>query len=136
MQVFLSYAESDKSLAKKVTEGLEEAGLKVWYDDREILPGENWADKVGRALRESKAMIVLLTPAALRSPNVRRNIEYALGERTYSHRLIPVIVGPPEKLPQDDIPWILRSFQVFNLPERGRQEEKFKQIAQTLRDAA
>ncbi|MDT5157657.1 MAG: hypothetical protein QOC61_1369 [Acidobacteriota bacterium] len=132
MQVFLSYAESDESLAKKVTEGLEGAGLKVWYDRREILPGENWADKVGRALKESKAMVVLLTPAALRSPNVRRNIEFALGDRTYSHRLIPVIVGAPEKLPQKEMPWILNSLQVVNLPERGSQEEKFKQIATLL----
>ncbi len=136
MQVFLSYAHSDETIAKKVAEGLEGAGLKVWYDGREILPGDNWADKMGRALKESEAMVVLLTPAALRSPNVRRNIDYALGEPTYRQRLIPVIVGPPDKLPKKELPWILKNFQTFNLPQRGRHGEKIKLIAQTLLDAA
>lgn len=136
MQVFLSYAESDEPLAEKVAEGLKDAGLNVWYDRREIMPGENWAAKIAKALRESRAMVVLLTPAALRSKQVRRSIQYALGEEAYSHRVIPVLVGPAEKLPEKDIPWILQSFRTINLPERGRQDKGIRQIAQALLHAA
>jgi hypothetical protein len=139
MQVFLSYSESDKSLARRVADGLERAGrdggLKVWFAEREILPGQNWAEKIARALKDSEAMVVLLTPDALSSTQVRREIEYALGEETYSHRVIPVIVGPPEQLPSKDIPWILKTFQQVSLPENVRQDKVFKQIVEALLSA-
>ncbi len=136
MQVFISYAESDEPIARRVARGLERAGLKVWYDRREILAGHNWAEEAAKALRESKAMVVLLTPAALRSFSVRREIEYALGDETYSHRLIPVIVGDPKKLPKKEIPWILESLGMKNLPESGNADKEIEEIAQSLLTAA
>ena len=135
MQVFISYAETDEPVAKKVAAGLEKEGLKVWYDRREILPGQNWAESVAKALKESRAMVVLLTPASLRSSFVRREIDYALGDQTFSHRLIPVIVGSPEDLPKRDIPWILQSLKMINLPDRGNPDKKIKEIADALKAA-
>lgn len=134
MQVFISYAEADEAIAKKVAAGLEKEQFKVWYDKR-ILPGHNRADEVGKALRESRAMVVLLTPAAVRSQRVRREIEYALGNETYSHRLIPVVVGSPEELPKKDIPWILQRLQMVNLTERGGSDKGIKEIAAVLKAA-
>src|SRR2546423_807794 len=135
MQVFISYAETDEPVAKKVAAGLEKEGLKVWYDRREILPGQNWAESVAKALKESRAMVVLLTPASLRSSFVRREIDYALGDQTFSHRLIPVIVGSPEDLPKRDIPWILQTLKMINLPDRGNPDKKIKEIADALKAA-
>jgi hypothetical protein len=134
MQVFISHAAADESIAKKVAAVLEREKFKVWYDQR-ILPGQNWAEEIAKALRESRAMVVLLTPAALSSERVHREIQYALGNETYSHRLIPVIVGPPEKLPKKDIPWILREFQMFTLPERGGSDKEIRRIAEVLKAA-
>jgi hypothetical protein len=139
MQVFLSYAEPDEPIAKKVAAGLEKEGLKVWYDRREILPGQNWAESVSKALKESRAMVVLLTPDSLRSTFVRREIDYALGDQTFSHRLIPVIVS--EELPENDIPWIkeipwiLQSLKTVNLPKRGNFDKEIKKIAEALKAA-
>ena len=135
MKVFLSYAHSDEDLARKVRDALREAGLEVWDDRLEIFPGDNWAEKVAEALRESNAMVVLFSPDAAHSQRVRREIEYALGEKRYKNRLIPVIVGPREKIPEDNIPWILRHLRVIELPERERDDD-IKQIAQALLKAA
>jgi hypothetical protein len=134
MQVFISHAAADESIAKKIATVLERENFKVWYDQR-ILPGQNWADEIGKALRTSRAMVVLLTPAALSSERVIREIQYALGDETYSHRLIPVIVGSPEKLPKKDIPWILQSLQMITLPERGGSDKEIKRIAEVLKAA-
>ena len=103
----------------------------MWYDAG-LLPGQDWAAEISKALRASKAMVVLLTPAALRSTRVQREVQYALGDETYSHRLIPVIVGPPEKLPKRDIPWILQSMQILHVPERGNLDKEIRKIAETL----
>ena len=42
-------------------------------------------------------MTVLLTPAAVSSPYVKREIEYALGAKNYSNRLFPVVAGDPDR---------------------------------------
>ena len=78
MKVFISHSSEDEALASKVVSYLEQAGLDVWYDGREIMPGDNWADKVAQGLRESEAMVVLVTPSALESNSLRRDIDYAL----------------------------------------------------------
>ncbi|MCA1567089.1 MAG: toll/interleukin-1 receptor domain-containing protein [Acidobacteria bacterium] len=137
MKVFLSHAHSDKALAKRIAKGLKRAGLEVWDAESEILPGENWADKTAQALRDSQAMVVLLTPNTFQSSNVSLEIGYALGSKEYKKRLIPVIVGSSENLPQKNFPWILNHFQMIELPEQGKQQDAgIKQIAQTLLEAA
>jgi hypothetical protein len=137
MQVFISYADRDELLARKVTDGLKKAGLKVWYEGYEILPGENWADKIAKALRESDAMVVLLTQDALHSNRVRRDIEYALGVKKYKERLIPVMVGTSDNdFGQSYFPWVLWSSRRVSIPKNGKQERAIKQIAEALSRAA
>ena len=104
MKVFISHAHTDEPLVRKVAAVLEDAGLEVWDDTREIMPGDNWADKVVQALQESDAMVVFLTPDAMRSRWVRRDIEYALGEQSYRKRVIPVFVGDPQEFSREEIP--------------------------------
>lgn len=133
MKVFISHAGADKAFARKVVAGLEEAGFEAWDASREILPGDNWADKTARALQESEAMVVLLSPDALRSGSVRREIDYALGEQRYSNRLIPVL---PKELDEEEIPWILRHLGMVQLGEDVKEEEGIHQIAQALLEAA
>lgn len=135
MKVFISHSRKDKGLAQRVAATLQDAGLEVWDDQTEILPGDNWAEKVAQALRESEAMVVLFTPNAIDSNIVRREVEYALGEERYRNRLIPVLAGPPEKISEQNIPWILRRQQLVKLPEHER-DENIKQIAQVLLNAA
>lgn len=138
MKVFISYAREDEALASRLVTSLEEAGLDAWYTKREILPGDNWAEKIGQGLKESNAMIVLLSADALKSDSVRGSISFALGEKAFNKRLIVVLVeAPPAKfLPADEVPWILNRLQTFKLPAKNKEEEQFKQIAQALKDAA
>ena len=136
MKVFISHAYTDEPFVRKVAARLEKVGLEVWDATREILPGDNWAAKVARALEESEAMVVLLTPDALRSNWVSWEIQYALGEQSYRNRLISVIVGDPEELPKEDIPWILRRLQMIDMSEYDEEEEGINQIAQAILEAA
>lgn len=136
MKVFISYAHADRALAQKVAAGLKESGFDVWERFSEFFPGENWADKTAQALRESEAMVVLLTPDSLSSPYVMSEVNYALGSKTYKGRLIPVVVGSPDRLPTEQLPWILKRLQMIKLPRHGRQDEGIKRIAETLRNAA
>ncbi|MGH7450587.1 MAG: toll/interleukin-1 receptor domain-containing protein [bacterium] len=137
MKVFISHSHSqiDEPLVRTVTKALQNAGLEVWDDRIEIFPGDNWAEKVAQALRESEAMVVLLTPNALDSQWVDHDIGYALGEYRFRNRLVTVLAGPPEKLPEEKIPWILRRLKIIKLGENGK-EDHIKQIAQALLETA
>lgn len=119
MKVFISHSHADAPLAAKLSEGLERSGLDVWDPVRNVLPGDNWAAEVARALEESQAMVVLLTPHSINSPYVRREMEYALGSRNYSNRLIPVVVEGTANLPKGQVPWIVRQMPSFQLDRRG-----------------
>jgi hypothetical protein len=135
MKVFISHSSKDEALAAKITSYLENAGLDVWYDKREIMPGDNWADKIAQGLRESDAMVILLTEGALSSEFMRRDIDYALSQKPFRRRVVPVFVGSPKDL-QDDVPWIFDRLQSINLKANGGNEDELRQLAQVLKDAA
>lgn len=137
MKVFISYPRANMALAKKIVGELDQAGIDVWFDEREILPGDNWAGKIAEALDESDAMVVLLTPDAVqRRGHVQSELNFALGNKAFSGRLIPVLVGSPEEFPEDSIPWILRRLQMISLPEHGHEEEGIRRITQALKEVA
>ena len=132
MQVFISHSQSDSPLAARVSEELRKTGLKVWDPRFNLLPGDNWAAEVGRALEESDAMVVLLTPNSISSPHVKAEMAYALGSKSYSNRLIPVAVGGREQLPQGEIPWIVRQLRWVDLPNPESGDPEVKPIADAL----
>lgn len=134
MKVFISYSDRDHAVAARIAEALKAAGFDVW-DDRDVFPGDNWAANVGQALQESSAMVALISPEALRSRWVRREIEYALGSAQYDRRLIPVFLSPVEPF-DDEVPWILRQFQGIVLGEsEGEQEGSIRELCETLLEA-
>lgn len=137
MKVFISHSFTDTKLAKRVADTLREAGFQVW-DDTQILPGENWAESLGKALNESDAMVVLLTPSSIRSSNIAYEVGYALGKQEYKDRLIPVIAAPAEQFESGEIPWVfnLQQFQMIRVPNLEEDEEGLKKITQALKAVA
>lgn len=136
MKVFISHSSKDEALASKVVSYLEQSGLDVWYDSREIMPGDNWADKVAQGLRESEAMVVLVTPSALESNSLRRDINYALTQKRFKGRLVPVLAGDSRQFQGWTIPWIFDHLPTISLKENGTSDKDLDQIAQVLKNAA
>ena len=129
MQVFISHASKDKVVARHLAHRLTEAGLKVWIPEDEILPGDNWAKKVGEALEESDLMVVLITPHAFESEWLKEEIQYALTSEHYQGRLIPVFLGDNTETPTD-VPWILRKLNPVQI--EGRDED-WQQVVDKVR---
>jgi TIR domain len=106
MNVFLSHARKDGALARQLANCLTRAGFQVWLADEQIVPGENWAKKIGKALDAAGLMVVLLTPRALESDSVRQDIEFAISSRKFEGRVFSVFVGSKLEAGKD-MPWIL-----------------------------
>ena len=124
MQVFLSYAAADAQFARALASQLGKRGLSVWAAGQEVLPGDNPWQRIGDALKKSKAMVVLISPDSMRSEHVRREIDYALGNANYEGRLFPVQVRPT-----GDTPWILKRLKAID----GRQTAA--KISESIADA-
>jgi TIR domain len=123
LKVFLSYAQSDGKWARELSEHLEAAGFEVFDPIGQLLPGDNWSLEIGKALDDSQAMVVLISPAAVQSSWVQREIQYALGSEKYQDRLIPVEVEPTT-----DFPWVLRHLQWI----KGDPLEAGQRVAEIL----
>lgn len=141
MKVFLSHSsnyEDNRDLIQKITDELTRAGMEVWDDTREIYLSDNWAQKTSQALEESEAMVVLLTPDSVDSKWINWNIGFALGNISYDHRLVPVLVGDPDRFSQENLPfpWIYQHLKVINIPDHTKNDENIKQIADAIKEAA
>jgi hypothetical protein len=73
--VFISYAKADgKDAAAAACAALERAGVVCWMAPRDIAPGAPWDASIVRAIRSSRLMVLLLTPAAIQSERVRNEV--------------------------------------------------------------
>ncbi len=136
MKVFLSYAQKDSFLAKQINSALLKNGLEVWNAETEILPGDNFAEKISDALKDSDAMVVLISPESLMSQNVQWEISYALGDKSYNNRVIPVLIGSEDSFSSESIPWILRRLRMIRVPKPEDAGNEINQITEALNLAA
>ena len=90
-EVFLSHAHQDVLLTTKLAETLRQHGVTVWYSERHIKGAQQWLDEIGAALDRCDWFIVLLTPSAVESKWVKRELTYALNEDRYEGRVIPLL---------------------------------------------
>ena len=109
MKIFISYADQDVEVAKQLASELRNAGYEVWNPEKELLPGDDYRIEENKARKRSRAMIVLLSAASLRTDRVREDINFALGSLQFCNRLIPVQVS---SVASDSIPWILKKIKV------------------------
>jgi hypothetical protein len=132
LKVFLSYADRDDKVAQALRIGLEKGGFAVRDPVASLTPGDNWALEQGKALKDAEAIVVLLSPAALASDHVKREIDYALGEPRFKGRLIPVVVRPVK-----EIPWILETLQVLRIDaDLGRGSRRVLEALKRIQTAA
>lgn len=136
MKVFISHSVEDAQLAQKVAGAIREAGLDVFDVYREVLPGDEPYAHMSRALQESDAMIVLLTPRSVHSPYLKFELGYALGNPDFRDRVFPVIVAAPGQLSVDEIPWILRGFHPLHIGADSLGADSLRQITDLLAAAA
>lgn len=88
-QLFLSYSHSDRIMAQRLAAGLEAGGHALWFDDG-LHPGERWLQRLTQAARDCAALLVLMSPAAERSPWVE--MELAIAFR-YKRPIFPLALA-------------------------------------------
>ena len=65
--VFLSHNQADKPRVRRLAERLQAAGLRVWFDEWVVQPGDDIFLAIERGLEASRTLVLCLSPAALGS---------------------------------------------------------------------
>jgi len=91
MQLFISYSRVDLAMATRLADDLARQGYNNWFDVRSIPRGANWDSEVGRGLKQSDVMLVLLSPTSVASPNVNDEWSYFISEKK---KILPLLIQP------------------------------------------
>src|SRR5436305_2808607 len=78
-QVFVSHATADKWIAKLICEKIEATGATSFRDDRDIEGGDDIPEEIRRQIKQSKEIVVLLTPASVERQWVTLEVGAAWG---------------------------------------------------------
>lgn len=98
--VFLSHASADKPLARRLARDLRAAGLAVWLDQWVIGVGESFEQHIAQGLADTRFVVVLLTPAAVRSEWVDREWRSRFEDEARSRQVhIVPVRGEPCEMP-------------------------------------
>jgi formylglycine-generating enzyme required for sulfatase activity len=124
-QVFISHATKDADFAHRLADDLKQLGIRVWIAPESIRPGEGWVKAIERGMRESSHVVIVLTPAALKSKWVEKETEVVIAEERKGRlQIFPLDVEPC------DIPLLLSSYQT--IPFRRNYDTGLSQLAAIL----
>jgi len=110
-EVFLSHASGDRRFADRLVDFLRRNGIPVWYSRTHLRGAQEWQNEIGRALRRCDWFVVVLSPRAVRSMWVGRELSYALLQKRYTGKIVPLLY---HKCDHEKLHWALGSFQMVD----------------------
>lgn len=162
--VFISYPRTFEQQVKPLSEALHltlrniyRRETSVFLDVNELRPGQNWEEQIDEALDQARALIVIVTPTLLQSPECCREI--LLFAESRSKFIVPLIFETTDDLFNEDpidlpegaesvslvdikrVRTALRQRNIvdfrsntYQSPDTSAYREQIRQIAQAIRD--
>ena len=114
LKVFLCHASADKPKVRELHRYLRRRGIKPWFDEIDLIGGQDWQVEIPKALATSDAIIICLTKNSVdKEGYVQKEIKFALDKalempegRIY---LIPV------RFEECEVPFSLSRYQWVDL---------------------
>ena len=110
-EVFVSHSSRDRTFVERLVSVLRLHGIPVWYSQTNIMGAQMWHDEIGSALRRCDWFVLVLSPDAVSSQWVKRELLYSLQESRYEGRIVPLMHEP---CPYDELSWTLASMQMVD----------------------
>jgi WD40 repeat protein/GTPase SAR1 family protein/DNA-directed RNA polymerase subunit RPC12/RpoP len=114
--VFLSHNSKDKPRVRKLAEQLRAAGLRVWFDEWVIKPGDDIYLAIERGLEAARAQVLCLSPVALESDwvTLERSTVLFRDPSNAGRRFIPLLLA------NCDLPDALRRYKYVDYRRRTK----------------
>lgn len=93
---FICHSSADNKFARRLANDLAASGLKVWYDEYELLPGSFFYQEIRQVIHKSAWFLLLLSPASMQSAWCKRELRHARKTELERNRgyVIPVMYKP------------------------------------------
>ncbi len=95
----------------RLAETLRRHGLPVWYSRTDIVGAQLWHDEIGSALRRCDWFVLVLSPGAVNSAWVKRELIFALQQDHLGDRIVPLMF---ESCNYGALSWTLASYQIID----------------------
>jgi TIR domain/Clp amino terminal domain, pathogenicity island component len=126
-RIFLCHSSADKPAIRELFHKLRQDGLVPWFDEENLLPGEDWDLAIRRAVRSADSVAVCLSRASTTSAGyVHREIKEALDVADEQPEGTIFII--PVRLEECDVPDRLRHLHWVDL----FAEEGYRRLLRTF----
>jgi hypothetical protein len=114
-QVFLSHSAKDRQFVSALATVLRRHKVPFWYSKTSLEGAQQWHDEIGKALKKCNWFVLVLTPNSVKSEWVKHELMYALNDKQYRKRIVPLLLKPcnPAKLS-----WTLSDFQRIDFTKK------------------
>ena len=110
-EVFISYSDLDRQFVSALVEILRRHGIAVWYSRTSIVGAQQWHDEIGAALRRCDWFVVVLSPNAVKSIWVKRELLFALQQNRFESKIVPLIHLPCDV---EQLSWTLSACEMVD----------------------
>jgi len=137
LRVFLCHASQDKPVVRDLYRRLAaEPWIEPWFDEENLLPGQDWNLEIEKEVRRTDAVIVCVSRTSVAregyiQKELRKVLDIALEKPEGAIFILPV------KLEDCDLPWKLRGTQAldyFPASDRTVAYERLKRSLQIRKD--
>ena len=89
MKVFISHSSKDKWAARRISQDLNGLGVETFLDEKDIKTGEPIDESIKKHLKECDELLILLSPASIKSDWVLIEIGGAIA---LEKKLVPILL--------------------------------------------
>jgi hypothetical protein len=113
-EVFLSHSDRDRPFVTRIATILRRHGIPVWYSRTNIRGAQQWHDEIGAALRRCDWFVLILSPNAVESVWVKRELLFSLQQNRFADRIIPALYQPCD---YERLSWTLSLLQMVDFTQ-------------------
>jgi hypothetical protein len=117
-EVFLSHSDRDRQFVTMLADMMRRHGIPVWYSRTNILGAQQWHDEIGAALRRCDWFVLVLSPHAVESIWVKRELLFSLQQNRFEDKIIPLLYQP---CTYERLSWTLSLFQMIDFTQTFEQ---------------
>ncbi len=96
-RIFISYCHKDGDFADILAAKLKQNGFEHWLDITELKGGDEWREEIDRSIRDSSALILVMTPESRDSIEVTCEWVFALGAGL---KVVPIMLHETQLHPR------------------------------------
>lgn len=124
--VFISYRRKDSEFVSQLYQELTNRGVSAWFDKENIEVADHWRTSIAEGIRGCKVFVLVLSPDAIVSVNIRKEVDLA---EKHSKPIVPLMWR------QTDIPvafeYALAGIQWIDFKETV-SKENFDELADVI----